>query len=254
MLLAARNKHERDSRIVFYEEGHTYQIDHDDSITYTSVTTFVHHFFSPFDADRVISRMRRSHAWKQSPYFGMSDHDIKESWQQKKDEASGLGTKLHSTIESFYNGVLVSIDTTIEKEWTQFLDFHNRFEHAPYRTEWYVFDEEYNLAGSIDMVYSSEQNNHERVILVDWKRTSELKEDNIYQKGLYPLHDLPDCNFYHYALQLNMYRYILQKHYQKIVDAMYLVVLHPNRETFQQKEVPVMEDYIVKMLQVLTKE
>ena len=37
---------------------------------------------------------------------------------------------------------------------------------------------------------------------------------------------LPDSNFWHYSLQLNTYKYMLEKNYNKKVNGMYLVCLH----------------------------
>jgi len=42
-----------------------------------------------------------------------------------------------------------------------------------------------------------------------------------------PLEHLPDCNYFHYCLQLNLYKYILESEYGMTVSAMYLGVVHP---------------------------
>ncbi len=42
-----------------------------------------------------------------------------------------------------------------------------------------------------------------------------------------PLHHLPDSNYYHYALQLNIYRYILESEYEMPIARMCLGVFHP---------------------------
>ena len=44
-----------------------------------------------------------------------------------------------------------------------------------------------------------------------------------------PLEHLPDCNYYHYCLQLNLYKYILSSEYGVAVSGMYLGVVHPHR-------------------------
>ena len=41
-------------------------------------------------------------------------------------------------------------------------------------------------------------------------------------KMLEPLSHLPDTNYFHYALQLNIYRHILETEYDMRVDGMYL--------------------------------
>ena len=39
---------------------------------------------------------------------------------------------------------------------------------------------------------------------------------------------LPDANFWKYSLQLNTYKWILEKNYGKKISNMFLVWLHPN--------------------------
>jgi CRISPR/Cas system-associated exonuclease Cas4 (RecB family) len=41
---------------------------------------------------------------------------------------------------------------------------------------------------------------------------------------------LPDSNFWHYAMQLNTYKVILEEKYGKKVTELYLVRLHPDAE------------------------
>ena len=42
-------------------------------------------------------------------------------------------------------------------------------------------------------------------------------------------------NYGHYALQLNTYKYILEKRYNKVVKELYLLCLHPNNPTYIKK-------------------
>ena len=249
MALAEANGHPRDKRIQFIEEGHIYDVDGDQN--YTSVTTFIHHFFKPFDAKEVIQKMKKSQRWSHSPYFGMTDQEIMDQWEQKRVDSASSGTYMHQQIELFYNGETPQT-TPIEKEWQLFSQFHQDFSYKPYRTEWYVFDEDAKLAGSIDMVFCGTNGNTDEVIVADWKRTSDLKTQNIFQKGIHPVHHLDDCNFYHYSLQLNTYKYILEKNYNKKVQQMFLVVLHPTNDTYIVKDVPVLQEEVRAMIRTRT--
>lgn len=215
--------------------------------SYTSVTTFIHHFFKPFDAKTVIQKMKRSQRWSSSPYYGKTDEEIMSEWEKKRVDSASSGTYMHQQIERFYNEEEPHTEP-IGKEWQLFGDFHKHFARTPYRTEWYVYDEEAKLAGSIDMVFCEGENDTD-LIIVDWKRTSELKTSNFYQKGLHPVSHLDDCNFYHYSLQLNTYKYILEKNYGKQVKHMFLVVLHPNNNEYLQKEVPLLQNEVRAMIQ-----
>ena len=57
-----------------------------------------------------------------------------------------------------------------------------------------------------------------------------------------PLDHLPDVNSWHYFLQLNIYRRILQEDYGVPVSAMYLGVFHPSRSQPLCVRVPLMDD------------
>ena len=64
-----------------------------------------------------------------------------------------------------------------------------------------------------------------------------------------PLDHLPDTNYYHYALQLNIYRFILQSEYAITVSALFLGVFHPSRSEPRCVQLPLLDDEINALLQ-----
>jgi hypothetical protein len=90
-----------------------------------------------------------------------------------------------------------------------------------------IYDEELKLAGSIDMVY---ENPDGTLSIYDWKRAKEIIQTNNFGKTATTkcVKHLPDTNYWHYSLQLNTYKAILEKQYGKKVTDLYLVRLHPN--------------------------
>jgi hypothetical protein len=260
--LSERNRHDRDEMIEFIEEGHKYIIKNDD-YEYKSVTTIIHENFTGFDADKIISTMMTGKNWKKgNKYWGMSECDIKDSWTKNGAEQAKLGTNLHYEIECFMNiemkeGDLndstgsntvsythqdllsiyeYEIKNNIIKaddkgdEWNYFLKYlKDTYWYKPYRTEWKIYHEELKIAGSIDMVY---ENSDGTLSIYDWKRAKEIQKYNIYKKYSVGecLKNVPDTNFYHYSLQLNLYKYILETKYNKKIKDLYLVRLHPNNK------------------------
>jgi len=99
----------------------------------------------------------------------------------------------------------------------------------PYRTEWMVFHEELKIAGSIDMIY---ENDDGTLLIYDWKRCKEIVKTNGFGKwgNKECIEHLPDSNYWHYCLQLNTYKAILEEKYGKKVGDLYLVCLHPNNK------------------------
>jgi hypothetical protein len=274
--LAVLNHHPRDDHIQFEEETHTYTINGERK-GWTSCTGFLHNFFGHFDADAVIAKMMSSPKWYESKYYGMTAEQIKKQWSDKGKASSEAGTRMHLDIEHFYNAMphelvkgAVRTDLpasacgwTMEDgwagmavdewkpaegaEWNYFLDYQKRHgsQYTPFRTEWLVFDEEHKVAGSIDMVYMKPDGT---LAIYDWKRIEDLKTENKFQSGLGPVSHLPDTNYWHYSLQLNVYRYILQKHYGYKVTDLALVVLHPGNKSWKVAKLNMMDDEVAGMM------
>lgn len=259
---------EFDGRIVLDEPSHVYtitpmcaygELQKPNVDCNFSVTTFVKKYFNEFNADEVIKNMMSGASWKPGhKYWGRTAEDIKTEWSQNK--AAEFGTELHAKIEKFYN--IPELYNIVDRrltaddlvptyykpdevvgnyEFLQFLDFHYEFigprRWIPWRTELRVFDTELVLAGSVDMIFL-DPDIDKRLHIVDWKRCKEIKKKSFYnraaggsQKGRGPCFDLEDCNFNHYALQLNTYAAILARNLYKssgyTVGDLYLAVFHP---------------------------
>jgi len=225
--LSNKNYHERDSHIVFDEPNHIYSVNGDPN--YVSVTTFVKSHFSSFDANSVIKNIMSSKKWKCShKYWGKTPEEIKQLWENNANDASKAGTAMHLDIERFYNNIEVNNNS---EEFSYFLNFNERFKNKlkPWRTEMMVWDEEYKLAGSIDMIFENEDNNLE---IYDWKRTKEIVKTSNFDKWANKecIEHLPDTNYWQYSLQLNVYKHLIEKNYGRKVSNMYLLCLHPNNK------------------------
>lgn len=248
--LAVVNAHPRDARITFDEPTHKYTID--GSKYDISCTGFVHSFFGHFDADKVIANIMKGRNWGPSnKYWGMSPEEIKALWAANGKEASEAGTRMHLDIEHYYNASPignVAIDewSVLEGvEWNYFMRYETKFRiprgYVPFRTEWLVFYEEIRLAGSIDMVYRKPDGT---IAIYDWKRAKDIKTENSFQSGLEPVEHLPDTNYWHYTLQLNIYASILEKKYGMKVSELALVILHPNNTSFRVMMLNRLEDEV----------
>jgi ATP-dependent exoDNAse (exonuclease V) beta subunit len=240
--LLEKNAHPRDADIAFDEPTHVYTVNQDPDTHYTSVTTWNHSHFATFDADAIIRKMYAGKNWNPGhKYWGMSPQEIKDQWKQNADNVSSLGTNLHYEIECFMNQpvepctheallqhYLSHSSPSKEEEWDYFLQFvRDRPTARPYRTEWMIYDEDVQIAGSIDMVY---ENDDGTLSIYDWKRSKEITKTSSFQK--YAIHPsieyLPDTNYWHYSLQLNTYQAILERKYGKKIRDLYLVRLHPS--------------------------
>lgn len=248
-VLCLNNKHNRDSSIQFYEKNHKYIINKEPNVLYTSVTTWNHSHFPNFDSDVVIENMMKSKGWKEGhKYWGLTPEKIKEMWNTNKNAVAGAGTDMHFEIECFMNNPHLIKGYThkdlydfyianckdshenTSNEWKYFINFIKDTPNLkPYRTEWMIYNEDLKIAGSVDMIY---ENQDGTLSIYDWKRCKEISRINTFNK--FANNELichfPDSNFWHYALQLNTYKSIIETKYGKTVTDLYLVRLHPDSE------------------------
>jgi ATP-dependent exoDNAse (exonuclease V) beta subunit len=246
--LSRKNTHPRDGRITFDEGPHIYTVD--DEKYPTSVTGWIHSHFTHFDSDKIIDNMLKGPKMKDPNYmyYGKTKEEIQMMWDKNRDQSAQAGTKLHYDIECYYNGIPVENESI---EYQYFLKFTRDFPYIPYRTEWVVFYEEYKLCGSIDMIF---ENPDGTLLIYDWKRCKEIKYDN----GIYTnyaktpcISHLVDENFWHYSLQLNIYKTILEHKYGKKVVGLFLVCMHPDNpyKTYDRIEVKIMEKEMSDLLE-----
>lgn len=222
-LLEKKNKHGRDPFLSFNEEKHEYTYKNE---TFQSVTTYISSLFEKFDQEKVIIKMMNSKSFVNNELYGKTKEEIEELWTLRNKKAIEEGVLLHNDIENYLNKENVE-NTTIEFQYFQ--NFLREHLLNVYRTEWAVYDESLKLAGTIDMCSI---NPNGTLSLYDWKRTKAIKKTNYYKKysTLDTLRYFDDTNFNHYALQLNLYKYILEKNYNFKVVSMYLVCLHPENK------------------------
>lgn len=224
-LLEEKNSNKRDLRVEFNEKNHSYMIDSKNKAI--SVTQLIQKFFPKFD--------KEFWANKESIKTGKSKSDILKGWEDLGEKARNLGTELHEQIEKYYN----KLEYVKSRELEKFFSFHTKHienKYKPYRTEWRVFDEDKNIAGTIDMVY--EKDNGE-LFIFDWKRSKKIinsdgsvEKKNPFENGLEGLSHLPSSDYVKYCLQQNIYKNILENKYEKKISSMNLLILHPHFENY----------------------
>lgn len=252
----------QDERISFEEEGHIYLLD--DERQLTPVSSVYSKFFVPFDSDYWAERKASS--------MPITAEQLKEQWACDGQRASFAGTHLHKQIEEYLNGdqymapmcrftfdgkfvkedKIIDIGTEIE----YFKQFVRDVRFTPFRTEWRVFDEELGMAGTIDLIARCDDGTYE---FYDWKRSKSLidetghvcKSNKFETCGINGLEHIYDCSFWHYALQQNLYKYIVEKCYGLKISAMHLVVLHPHYPTYKIINVPALPDEIDVIVKTL---
>lgn len=230
------NKHSRDSKIKFDCNTHIYTLN---GQVFKSVTTIVEQCFQQFNAD--------FWAKKKAPSLGMTPQAVKAMWERKGEEARNLGTQMHEKIERYYMGLPNQSDDT----YALFCKFAQQFKLTPYRTEWAIFDEDSKVAGTLDFL-----NYRDGVFTIyDWKRSNKVivngqpeKVSPWGKRAFKPISHIPDTTFWHYALQVSIYRFILEKNYGITVSSSHLAVFHPDYSCPYVIEVPYMRNEVIAVL------
>jgi len=140
--------------------------------------------------------------------IAMSPAKIKDMWQKNREGASAAGTWMHFVFEAWLNRIIHSHPGVEFKLFSQVVSqMHGE---TAYRTEWMIHADMEMLAGSIDFVT---QRSDGSLVLYDWKRSKQLKSkcSPFFGRTMKaPLDHVPDCQGWHYRLQLNCYKFILE--------------------------------------------
>ena len=237
----------QNGNVAFSEETHTYW-NVDDNEKYISVTTLIHQFTQPFDKDfwsayKTLEKLLPKESWvvekkslltskKFDPEllevyniskdeFNKAQQDLLDLWDEENRKSCERGTKIHLDIEnSFYTKAK---DISLQK-----FGIGGKFEckkdypeldlqygaYPEYLIYYESDDKVIRLAGQIDLIVKSGN----EIYLVDHKTNKKIDQKSGYNsstrssvKMKYPLNNLPDCNFYHYTMQLSTYAWMLQK-------------------------------------------
>ena len=165
-------------------------------------------------------------SWDGARYLlTMTRDEIKACWKRNGEVASRRGTWAHLQCECILNAGQVRSPGPEMLCLSQFLQTSERL--IAYRSEWCIWATEENLAGSIDFCATDPAG---CLVLIDWKRSKNLKTKyfSFFNTMKGELSHIPDAVGWKYRLQLNLYKYILEKYYGFSVSRMLVVDIHPD--------------------------
>jgi len=208
--------------IVFNADDHSYRSLDDSNIDWISVTTLVSHFKKPFDAKRIAEKVSKK---KSSKWFGIDPVIIQQIWTNEADRSTTLGTWYHNQREVDLcslasierEGVTVPVFKPSEVREGVKIAPSQKLEPGVY-PEHMVYLRSAGICGQSDLVEVV----NGKVNIIDYKTNKEIKKESFVnsegksEKMNLPVDNLDDCNFYHYALQLSIYMYIILKHNPKL--------------------------------------
>ena len=202
-------KFSNDKSVVFDSESHTYTKNKKKLI---SVTTFIHKYKNEFDSDFFSKKIALRE--------GKTQKEILDLWSAKAKKSCDIGTAIHKIFEDYINGDYAVLNGEIQIEFLElpieyYLEFHLKAKVAiqfikdffvtnrliPVYTEHIVYND--FLAGQIDLICKDQKNNF---YILDFKTNDKIEKYSYNKKMLKEFNFLNDSNYYHYSLQLSIYK------------------------------------------------
>ena len=193
------SKHPNGNIICFNEQFHGYYIEERPNIRFTSGTTFVNSFFPKFDTKLVSERYAAKHR--------LDAKQVRKEWKEKSRKSRLRGVKYHAYAEDVYNNVDNKFSNKITKIIDKKFKTLYRDGYIPVACEKIIASPELKVAGMVDLIMGK----GDTLLISDWKFVGEITRQNIWQNAKFPIQWLPDCNYFRYVLQLNLYKYLIKR-------------------------------------------
>ena len=238
-------KHPSGNHLLFNKNRHTYFMDNNRYKIFTSGTTFISKFFPKFDLETISENYAKK--------YKMDQKEVKTQWKLKSDDALLLGNLCHDYMDALLKGDKLPKPIT-KKHKACFGVSKSLLKHL-FKDHEYIFSEfgiaspNWKIAGMIDCAFRKDST----LVLVDWKTSRLINKINTFQTGFTPIEHLDDCNFNHYALQLNLYRAIIEetdyiKSWFPWIKEVKMIIFHIQKDQWTPYKIPNMNYEIKRMI------
>ena len=241
------------NNIKFFENGHYYTINN--KRIGISTTGLIHDYSQPFDSYNMAGMV----AEKQ----GKTRQEILKQWQIENVLSTTKGSILHEFAQAMwlhrdyeidYENVDPLIDTrrlinAVESTLPQIFAFYheNKDVLEPIGDEVLIGCEEYDIAGAVDMLFKNKLTG--KIVMVDFKTNKEIKRKGFKgAKMQHPLHELDDCNFVHYSLQLGVYKHLIERYTNLKISECYIVYFCETADNYEIIKPLVLDKEVEKIL------
>ena len=217
------------NRITFVEKNHSYLIDGKPSGS-PSVTKILKQFKKEFDketaATRVAKRMR------------VSVKQVLADWELNNLYSTTLGSMIHKYIENYYCNKRVEfegsfsglgfdekkqISENLPKLINYFQNFYNDYNHLIcVKNEIVLGDiEDTRVCGMSDLLCYNTQT--DKLEILDFKTNKKMEKTSPYGSLFYPFDDMSEGEINEYTIQLNTYKYFVEKYTNIKIDKLRIV-------------------------------
>lgn len=242
------------NRITFVEKSHTYLIDGTPSNS-PSVTKLLKQYKRAFDQAAVASRVAKKRR--------CSVEEVLAEWELNNLFSTTLGTMVHKYIENYYGNKRIEFEGSFEKigptekkkiqelfpkTVKQFQNFYSDHPHLlSIRSEQPLGDMDgTKVCGMCDLLcYNSLTHKLE---ILDFKTNKKMERTTKWGKLLPPFHYMTEGEVNEYTIQLNCYKYFIEKYTNLTIDKMKLIWLFHGNENYEVIELPSIQENIKTML------
>lgn len=252
--------------IKYFDEPHKYYVGEQEL---TSGTSFLSRFKSFFDAKKM--------AFGTAKKTNRSVDAVLEEWDYKRDFSAMKGTFLHNFAENYWQNKVFPYNNRIPEE--RFagdgaMNLKERYEECvrmfkqfyedastsliPIASELVIGDQHLPLydkdgeivstgvAGMVDGLFWNEKNQEYQIW--DYKTNGKIRMKSDYKKRFsFPITFIEECEYETYSLQLNLYKYIIEKNTNIRIGKCFLVWIHEENETYQVIQCKEYQDVIELM-------
>lgn len=240
----------------FIEDGHYYLCN--GKRVGISVTKFISQYENEFDSQTIATMVANKE--------NKTVDEVLAEWKYKADFACEKGTACHEWSQSLWSDEewnLLPFDKTlkyieaVDKIKQQAINFKNDYQDilVHIKDELLVGSEEFDIASAVDHLFYNKFT--DKIVLVDYKTNSVLKGYNddgknarYTKKMKVPLQHLDDLALYHYHIQLSIYKYLIEKYTDLIVDEWFIVYMSENNDNYEIIETPYLKDEVEKILEM----
>lgn len=189
--------------------------------------------------------------------YGLTSEHVKNCWKYINKHAIAEGRTFHNFAEYWMNGKeLPYPEREIRMEFDgvdpirgshlmmreQFIQFHKDIvgKLLPIVSEFVMGDQEFMLGGMLDQLFWS--HTKQEFQIWDWKTNGKMEMHS--NNCMYdPISHIPDSNYWHYCLQLSIYKYMIEKWTNLKIGNMFIVWFNEKNESYQIIQVkPLMKE------------
>lgn len=241
------------NRVTFIEKEHSYLIDNKPSNN-LSVTRLIKQFKTTFDKEAAALRVAKR--------TNTTVKQVLADWELNNLCSTTMGSMLHKYIENFYSNkrvefegpfkglglyekqkIISNLPTLIQ----YFQNFYNDHKHLLcIKNELVIGDiNDTRVCGMSDLLCYNTQTNE--IEILDFKTNKKMEAKKPYGNLLFPFEDMSAGEVNEYTIQLNIYKYIIEKNTNLKIGKMKLVWFNVCNSNYVVIELEDIQSKIKKM-------